>query len=341
MIADDVMLTPEDKKAIEKLASFLPDKIFDMHMHIGTEKGCPTVTKPEAQWPAKGDFGMDKYLAEEGRLFPNAKIIRANMIGMPDVAMKDRNSGCREEITRFIAEELNKHPECVAEILTLAGDTREDIEKQLIHPNIRGIKCYHQTAAGENTFQCNTWEFLPEAAWQVASERNLCITLHMVRDLALADPDNIDYICTMAAKYPKARLILAHAARGFAPWTVEENIGKLVSYENVYFDLSAVCEPDAMYTILKACGHKRVFWGSDYAVSMFRGKCVSVGPSFLWLYKEQLEACTSNTPFSAYLVGIEGLIALERASRYLDLTRQQVEDIFYNNAMEFFDLSDE
>ena len=343
MIPGDFILTPEDQQAIDRLAKFLPEKIFDMHMHIATPAGCPNYMAPGSAWENGGKpMDYDQFLREQGRFFPNAKKLRANMIAMPDAAQKDPKSGCREIQNQFVAQELEKHPECVGEILVLAADTKEDIEKQLIHPNIRGMKPYHLTAqTDKDTFLCNTDEFLPEAAWQVASERNLCITLHMVRPQALADPDNIDYICTMAKKYPKARLILAHAARGFAPWTVEDNIGKLVDCENVYFDLSAVCEPDAMYSIIKACGHKRVFWGSDYAVSMLRGKCVSLGPNFLWLYKEQLALCESKTAFTPYLIGIECLIAMERACRYLNLTKAQVEDIFYNNAMEFFNLTDE
>ena len=344
MIADDIILTPEDEKAIEKLSAFLPEKIFDMHMHIGTEEACPSYINPDmGAWYSGGkELTFDQYLKDEGRFFPKAKKIRANMIATPDREQRDPANGRRDKLTQFIARELDKHPECVAEVVVLAKDTKEDIERQLIHPGIRGLKCYHLNADKDtDTFLCNTWEFLPESAWQVASERNLCITLHMVRPLALADPDNISYIREMSAKYPKARLILAHAARGFAPWTVEENIQKLVDCKNVYFDLSAVCEPDAMYTIIKACGHKRVFWGSDYAVSTTRGKCVSVGSAFLWLYKEQLDSCASKTEFNAYLIGIEGLIAIERASRYLGLTKEQVEDIFYNNAMEFFGLKDE
>lgn len=339
---NDIILSQQDKAAIESLRSFLPKKIFDMHMHVANAASCPNVFRPGSVWSAAGDeVGMDRYLADQGRFFPDAEIIRANMIAMPDAAMKDPASGTREEATRFLVRQLEKHPECVGEVMMLAGDTRADIEAQLIHPNIRGLKCYHQTAAAKETFQCTIDQYLPEAAWEVANERGMCITLHMVRDLALADSANMEYICTMAEKYPNARLILAHAGRGFASWTAVENVHKLAPYKNVYFDLSAVCEVPAFCEIIKTCGHKRVFWGSDYAISMMRGKCISIGPSFLWLYKEQLEQCTSNTDFSAYLIGIEGLLAVRSACRILDLDRQAVEDIFYNNAMEFFGLTDE
>lgn len=329
----DIVLSPSDQAAIEKLQSFLPEKIFDMHMHIASRESAPTVMRTGSMWAQAGDpVDMDSYLRNQGRLFPHAKVVRANMIPMPDVTMKQANAPCREAATRFMVAELEKHPGCVGEAMVLAGDTRQDIEKQLQHPRIRGLKCYHQTALGENTAECTIPEYLPEAAWEVAQEWGLCITLHLVRRLSLSDPDNLQYIRTMAAKYPNARLILAHAARGFAAWTAVEAVGELAAYPNIYFDLSAVCEVPAICQILKTCGHKRVFWGSDYAISMMRGKCVSVGQDFVWLYGEALEKWLED----AYLVGVENLLAVRDACNLLDLPREAVEDIFYNNAMEFF-----
>lgn len=340
MIADNIVLTPEDEIAIALLDGFLPDKIFDMHMHIGSREICPRMWANNSVFAQCGDENtMDSYLAHNGRFFGNRKI-RANMIVCPDASMVDPSNGHRDAGTQLLVRELEKHPECVGEIMISAKDTAEELEAMLVHPRIRGFKCYHVTSGKPDSFQCRIGEFLPECAWQVAHKHGLCITLHLVRDLALADPDNMDYICQMADKYPNAKFILAHAGRGFAAWTVMETVEQLVPHKNVYFDLSAVCESGPFFEIIRKCGHKRVFWGSDYPVSMFRGKCFSIGPSFLWLYKEQLETCASKTNFSAYLVGIENLLAVRSACKMLDLTQAQIEDIFYNNAMELFGLTD-
>lgn len=340
MIEDNIVLSQEDQKAIQMLDDFLPDKIFDMHMHIGSREICPRMWANSSIFAQCGDENtMDSYIRDNGRFFGKRKI-RANMIVCPDATMCDPGSGHRDAGTRLLVRELEKHPACVGEIMLSAKDTYEELEAMLIHPRIKGFKCYHVTSGNPNSFQCRIGEYLPECAWQVADKHGLCIILHMVRDLALADPENMSYICQMAKTYPNAKLILAHAGRGFAAWTVMDTVEQLVPYKNVYFDLSAVCESGPFFEIIRKCGHKRVFWGSDYPVSMFRGKCISIGPSFLWLYKTQLEACASKTDFSAYLVGIENLLAVRAACRMLDLTKQQVEDIFYNNAMELFGLKD-
>ena len=340
MIHDNCVLSPEDLEAIQLLDSFLPEKIFDMHMHIGSRDACPGMWREGSIFAQCGpENTMDTYLRDQGRFFGDRKI-RANMIVCPDASMTDPSTGNRDAGTKLLVEQLEQHPECVGEIMISVKDTVADLEKMLCHPRIKGLKCYHVTSGKPDSFQCRIDEFLPESAWQVAQKHGLCITLHMVRDRALADPENMAYIRTMADKYPGAKLILAHAGRGFAAWTVMETVEQLAGHPNVYFDLSAICVPAPMFAVIRACGHKRVFWGSDYPVSMFRGKCISIGPDFLWLYKKQLSDCTGKTVFSAYLVGIENLLAVRAACRMLELDQKAVEDIFYNNAMELFGLQD-
>ena len=146
----------------------------------------------------------------------------------------------------------------MAEIFVHPAESVEDIEKRLVHPNIRGLKCYHQLAQREATFNASIGEYLPESAWELANRKKLCITLHMVKDDALANEDNMRYICEMSKKYPNAVLILAHAARSFAAWTGIESVEKLAHLENVWFDFSAVCEPSAAFQIVKKAGYQIV-----------------------------------------------------------------------------------
>jgi glutamate-1-semialdehyde 2,1-aminomutase len=188
----------------------------------------------------------------------------------------------------------------------------------------------------ENSWNADIGQYLPEAAWQVADEKKLCITLHMVKDRALADPDNLRYITEMAKAYPNATLILAHAARSFAAWTGIETVEKVAHLDNVWFDLSAVCESPAMMQIIKKTGTQRTMWGSDYTVSRYCGKAISLGDSFYWIYKKDLEAFSGATSFSSWLVGIENLMATRQACMLLDLDRKAVEDLFYGNAARLF-----
>jgi hypothetical protein len=73
---------------------------------------------------------------------------------------------------------------------------------------------------------------------------------------------------------------------------------------------------------------------------MLRGKCVSLGTGSLWLYEKEIAAATCREDFPAQLIGIENLMAVRAACRLLDLTRAQVEDIFFRNAVRVFGLAD-
>jgi len=67
---------------------------------------------------------------------------------------------------------------------------------------------------------------------------------------------------------------------------------------------------------------------------MIRGKCISISDTFLWLDGLMLGNIDDPGAKSATLVGVENLNAFMLASDMLDLSRSDIEDIFYNNAME-------
>lgn len=261
------------------------------------------------------------------------KELRLNVIAFPDRAMKQPDAKELQHCDRFIVEQLEKDEGSVGEIIVSSKHSAEDLEKRLVHSRIRGFKCYHLAADRERTWDASIGEYLPESAWEVASKHRMCITLHMVKDKALADPDNLSYIREMAKRYPDATLILAHAARAFASWTAVESVEKIADLENVWYDFSAVCESPAMLQILKKVGISRCLWGSDYPVCRGRGKVISLADSFYWIYENDLNAFSSKTTLNHWLIALENLYAVRQAAMLADLSRNDIEDIFFNNAM--------
>jgi glutamate-1-semialdehyde 2,1-aminomutase len=237
----------------------------------------------------------------------------------------------------FLVQNLEQYPEDVGEIMVMPWDSAEDIEKQLVHSRIRGLKCYHIYADRDKTFDAYIGEYLPESAWEVANKHKMPITLHMVRDQAQADPGNLEYIKTMAKKYPDTVLILAHVARAFAAWTAFGTVDELVPFENVWFDFSGVCESPAMTWTLKKVGAKRCMWGSDYTVSMNAGKCIALGDAFYWIGEKDLPNFSSITTLHNWHAGTENLMAVRQATEILELPRGDIEDLFYNTAASLFD----
>ena len=325
-----------DLEAAKKLDAFLPDMIFDAHMHPYDQSFCPVFAKdPGSCLAFRKRAGMDEYI-EDMKPFYGNRAVYGNLITYPDVSQKDPATGNLDASIRFNVEELNAHPGCSAEVLVFPHDTAEDVEGRLVHDRIRGLKCYHVFADKQPTFQAGIGEYLPEAAWEVANRHHLAITLHMVRDKALADPGNLAYILEMAARYPNATLILAHAARSFASWTAIESVDAVKSVPNVWFDFAAVCEPQAIFYILKKCGVSRCMFGTDYPVSRLAGKCISLADTFYWIGEKDLRNFAGKTTLHTWNVATETLMAQRLALLLYEASPSEVEDVFGKNAQGLF-----
>ena len=174
-------------------------------------------------------------------------------------------------------------------------------------------------------------EFLPSWAWEIADRRGLTIMLHLVRQRSLADPENQTYICEHCRRFPGARLVLAHAARGFCGPHTTEGIDAIRGLDNVFFDTSAICEALPLEAILSTYGPSRLLFGSDFPVSELRGKAFTIGDGYCWIYHDSMDwnAWRMGQPT---LVGIESVLAVQQACRTLRLSDGDVELIFGGNA---------
>jgi len=332
MFSEKMPLLESDREAVTILSSFLPDKIFDSHAHLFDTAFLPELCKGKPHVVK----GLEGYREEMAPLLNFPRTLSLNIIPFPDGAMVDRTCGLIEKSDAFVLGEIAKDEGNVCELLVHPDDTPEELEARLVSPRIRGFKCYHNIGRTRPSWNAPIGDYLPESAWQVADKKGLVITLHMVRDDALADPINLSYIEAMAKRYPNATLILAHCARAFASWTGVESAHKIAHLDNVWVDFSGVCESPAMFQFLKKLGVEKCLWGSDYPVCRSRGKAISLGRAFYWIYQNDLDNFTGKTALSHYLIGAENLLAVRQAFIMAELGEKAVEDFFFNNARRLF-----
>jgi glutamate-1-semialdehyde 2,1-aminomutase len=238
-----------------------------------------------------------------------------------------------ETENRFVIEEVQAHAGSRALMLVRPSDDPAAVERMVLNEGFVGFKVYHVYANRPDTFNAQTGEFLSDWMWEIAGRHGLCIMLHMVRPRALADEGNQTYIRRHCLDYPNARLILAHAARGFCARHTVNGIDSLRGLDNVFFDTSAICEAAPFEAILRVMGVDRLMFATDFHVSQFRGRCTSLGDSFFWMYEHNVD--WGDDPKGASqptLVGIESLLALQTACRQRGLGDSDVERIFCSNA---------
>lgn len=307
---------------------FLPRRIFDAHTHMHLADTIPAFRGPEGVFFRSAGTPED-YRSDMQPLLPGAELAGLNMMPMPDPAMNDPAGGLRERANGHVAALRQENPGSVFCPYILPGDSAQTLEG-MVRSGAGGFKCYCYGAGRTEIEQLRIGEYLPQVAWEVADRYRLPIILHMMRPAALSDPENFSDITAMAKRYPGAKLVLAHCARGFASWTAVEAIRRLEDCGNIWFDLAAICESAPMMAcILKNAG-TRTMWGSDYPICMHRGRAVSVGSDATWLTGERYDG-----PPRA-LVGAENLMALYQTALLLNLDQTQLEDIFFRNAARCF-----
>ena len=329
----DWTLTDFDRELFQReLDSFVPPVLFDAHAHWyradhfaeGTQPGLVASGPPVAGGEAF-DREMEKITPgrkTEGLFFPypHAQV---------DVDAENE----------FLFEELKRRPGSRGQMLITPQQDPEFIRETVRRCGFVGLKCYHVYSPRRPTFDSFIEEYLPEPQVAVAQDEGLSITLHMVRSRALADRANQETIRRYCERYPNMRLILAHAARGFNVHHTIEGIESLRGLGNVWFDTSAVTDSGAIEAILRVFGPSRVLYGSDFPVSHLRGRCISLGDSFLWISAANTQLDVPYGRIELALVGHESLRTLKVAAMSTGLSDAEVEAIFLTNGRGLYGLA--
>ena len=322
----------DDLEFFEKeVASFIPDEIFDAHAHWYDISHLQTNSEKEDSFVDSG-VGYNKMKSSLDQWMGGARDHNGLYFPFPV-----KHLDC-SKANRFLHKEIGKRPQSRALMMIRPNDDPDEVETKIREKGFAGFKVYHVFANRKDTLFAEQGEFLPDWAWEIANRHGLWITMHMVLPKALSDPANTKYIRQKCLRYPNARLVLAHAARGFNGNHTADAVHLIKDLDNVFFDSSAVCEPTSFEAIIRATGTTRLMYGSDFPVSQMRGKAVSVGDGFMWLY-------SNNVKWDGWqhghpnLVGIESLLALKQACRNLCLKDIDLERIFSINAKQLLGVS--
>lgn len=328
-------LTDADQEMIARdIEPFLPTRVFDAHAHLLRQSHYKPEEPPAYLRDNPETLGLAAYQHYTEWLHPGGRTVGGLFFGLAFNGDRDGNNA-------FIASEVaaakSHGMAALAQLIVPPDQDPEQIREVVRRDGYVGLKCYHTMALIDGpTWNAPIESYLPEALVQIADQEGLSITLHIVRDRALADPVNQATIRRYCERYPNMRLILAHAARGFNPWHTIEGIESLRGLQNVWFDTSAVTEAGAFEAIIDVFGHQRLLYGTDFPVSHLRGRCVAVGDSFHWFYAEDMNLDERHTTLRPVLIGLESLRSLRLAALRLKLSDAQVEDIFYTNAARLF-----
>ena len=336
----EITMTDYDKKIYDKyISGFLPETLADIHTHIWRKNFIkPRETKGCVAWPGlvAPECTPEELIYAYGRLFPG-KTVKPVLMGHPNADLAETNAYTAECGKKYGAPAM----------FCTSHDAPPDILREaLASKRFAGIKPYLSNAPEYiPPDEIRIFDFLPHGHLKIADELSIPVMLHIPRPDRLKDPVNLMQMMEIDARYPNAKVIVAHIGRAYTEDDIGGAFDILKKSKNLLFDFSATTLDKAVADCIEAVGPKRVLFGSDMPITKMRMYRISEGGTYKnvvprGLYgdvsgdKNMKETNETDITFFIY----EELMAFRRAAERLRLTENDVFDIFYGNAAGLFDI---
>ena len=317
----------------EELAAFVPEKLFDAHAHLWSDDHLPS-DHPDRGVRTYADLAAHRAWAE--RLYPGREI-HFLMLGCPVTAAMDVAAH-----NVFLAKEIAKDALSRASMIATPGMTPKEVSDAVDRYEFIGLKPYRVFSATGDVVACRITDYLPESLIEVANDRELFVTLHLSKRWGCADEENLVDLARLGARYPKVRWILAHCARSFASWMIEQAVVRLREMPQIWYDLSAVNDVMSFYMLFKRERRERLLFGSDNIVAgCAHSKYITFAKAWAYIPDHVFEQLNlSHCEGEPTLVIYEQLRAMRQAAEMVGFGRAEAEDVFYTNAARLFGLID-
>lgn len=319
----------------ERLKDFLPEKIVDIHGHVGLSDPIPG---RKMEWATRVTNGRSLRTAEyfdwQIKMFPG-KDVRVCVFGSPHRPRVEPDNA-------YLAGQLKLYPKDRMWGLLLEDPywSVEELEKKFAAGSFAGLKPYPLMPDKIPVAEVKIFDMLPESHLEWANHHGAIVMLHVPRgDARIADPFNLAQLETINKKYPKAKVIVAHIGRAYTDTPDGHDAVKRIGQcENLLWDFSANdCEP-IMRTLIKSAGPKRILYGSDLPILAFRGKRIDEKGEYVnVIYEADWKDRRVRTPepgddqYTFFLY--QQIDSFRRAAEACGLSRGDVQDVFFNNAM--------
>lgn len=299
-----------------ELSDFVPDKVFDAHAHLWSEKNANASTAASVL----------RYEADAGTLFRWGNTVFPGrqlafmMLGSPvrGVDFESDREWCVKESLRC--------PGCVCGVLLPPWMEPEKLISEYRRLHFKAVKPYFSFAG--HAAESPLHELIPEQLVEAADQCSLAVVLHIAKPECFSDSENLRTLGYFTRKYPRVTWQLAHCARSFNSILLEKPLRRLKGLEHICYDLSAVCDDYSMYLLFRHENRSRLMFGTDAVVNGgMRGTYAAFGRSW------GLAGTDRN---DATLVCYEQIRAMRRAADMAGLSQDELNAIFYDNAVEIY-----
>ncbi|MEI6579490.1 MAG: amidohydrolase family protein [Eubacteriales bacterium] len=325
----------------ERLRNFLPDKMIDIHTHIWLEKfGIEAENSPvrTVTWPSlvAKENSIEDLLQTYELMFPGKSV---TPLIFSQVSLDVDINACNA----YVQACSTKH-KIPSLILLKPHQSADDIEELINKGGFLGCKVYLNFAPSAiPEKEICIYDFLPPHQLKVLDKLSAIVMLHIPRDGRLKDPVNLSLLLEIEKNYPNLKLIVAHVGRAYCPEDVGNAFELLSQTKNMVFDFAANTNVDVFRQLIKAVGPKRILFGSDLPILKMRTRRICENGNYVNLVPKGLYGDVSGDKHMREVEGPEAekltffmyeeMDAMRLAAEAEGLTRPEIEDIFYNNAV--------
>ena len=329
----------DQKFFIDRLNDFLPEKVFDTHVHVWKLEH-----KGEARFPQRGEDWAEKieyensieaYKEDVQNLFPGHSV-SALLFGWISVNIDVA------ENNRYVGAAVKSNPGFAGLAVSCPFWSREETIAQVEGNGLIGMKPYITFSDSRiATKDITIFDILSREQLQLADERGYVCMLHLPRPGRLPDPANLRQLLEIEYRYPNARIIVAHVGRCYSEQDLGNAFELLKETKNMCFDFSGNTNSAVIRKALETFGDERVLYGSDLPLSHIHLKRIyNEAGHYINLIngseRPQINTASYMQPmpeadgYTYYLY--ESIDAMRQAAEDLGLSRKQIENVFYNNA---------
>lgn len=315
----------------EELEEWVPERIYDCHIHMLNNSLIDDSSEHKNVFP---DADLEGIKGWHNIVFPNRDVNNL-FLGRPALGTRIN------EYNDWLFNQIKGNSLTRAHRLTTPADSLEDIESDIKNKGFQGLKVYRMYSVTGDMANCTIEEYLPHEQLELANELGLWVTLHMSREDGCGDEKNLKDLTEFTTKrYPNIKWILAHIARSFTYRPIQQGIDTLKNLPNIFYDLSAVTDIRPYITLFSEENHERIFYGTDAVESVsFHGAYSAFGHAHQQVETDNIPNLTFSHTTNRPLICIyEQLIAMKQASIICELDKNQLEDIFWRNAVREFNV---
>ena len=311
----------------EELNDFLPEKIFDAHVHVSPLEGFA----PDQPYLCGGvpitSYTYEELSADLQIAFPGRES-GALCFGWPNPRLNlERNNGYvggNADFKRFFPLRL----------LDPHRDNSEKVLADIARHGFLGLKPYPDYARPSDIPNAEIPEMLPDWAMEIAHELRLIVMLHIPRPKRLEDPLNRRQIRALCARWPGAKILLAHIGRAYYLRGIRGFLDDLRTFPNLFFDLAMVQHWEVMAYLFREVPIEKVVFGTDIPIALAQGKAVEINHQYTYVtprpWALALHDETGKLQFTSFLN--EELRAIRQAAEAVGLSKNAIAALFHDTA---------